>query len=169
MRNLAIAACLVLFAAPSSAHDWPTRVTYGLGGIVSGPYRVSADLVTGTVSEASTPPGAIGDGAGLRTDDLPVTKTRQLPPNEWHRLRRLAAIVWRRGPVRTQPSVVVKGRIAPPIVCNTPDALGRFDIVKDGVTRTFDFSTPCMSADGDRLLKALTCGANPDQAYCKTP
>ena len=147
-----LAACSV--ARAGAAPDAPTGATYSLGGLLSGPYRVSADLVAGVAAEAAPPPGARGDGAGLKTSELPATKTRRLTPQELHTLRDLAAAVWERGAT------------ASPTCAGSVDALGRLDVVRADATRSFSFSVPCMNADAERLVRGLRCAADPGRDGC---
>jgi hypothetical protein len=57
-----------------------TRVTYVLGGMMSGPLRLTADLDAKIVRQADHPPGQSGDGARLNAWTMPVTSTRGLTP-----------------------------------------------------------------------------------------
>lgn len=146
MNVLARAAALVLLVLTLSA--WQAaeieKVTYLLGGPMSGPYRVSADLRAGVVSEAKPPQGKRGDGAGLDAMTMPITRTRPLPPATAARLQTLAAAVWQNGGTvpRCLPSV---------------DALVRFHMVQAGVSHDFDVSTICMNADAKVPQRALLC------------
>lgn len=129
------------------------EVTYLFGGLMSGPYRVSADLRAGVVSEAKPPEGKRGDGAGLNAGTMPATRTRPLPPTDAAHLQALAASVWRNGAVipRCLPSV---------------DALVRFHMVQAGASRDFDVSTICMNADAKALQRALLCAVAVEATGC---
>lgn len=188
MRFGMIAIGLALMLAPAAALPYPSSVTWHLGGFMSGPYRLSVDLENGIVTEAKTPPGKFGDGAGLRTSELAVTLTRQLTQQELYALRQAAEIVWQKGAVWTFDDVPVPD--APPSPdpkkydpdvwsrwmtakmraldsCNTSDALGRFEMVKNGVTKDYEFSTPCMNDNGDWLFHLMGCAAHPEREDCK--
>lgn len=148
---LLLAACSATRAG--AAPDAPASATYSLGGLLSGPYRVSADLVDGVAAEAKPPPGVSGDAAGVRISDLPVTKTRRLTPQELRALRGLAEAVWERG------------AMSPPRSCAPcTDAIGRIDIVRAGVTRSFDVPLACMNVEAERLVRGLGCAADPERA-----
>jgi len=146
--------------------------------------------MTGVVSEAEHPPGKFGDGAGLKTADLPVTARRTLTPTELSELREIAAKVWREGATSAPPSLgpapsrkqlsagaykremqrrrrILDAAFRKSLSCITVDAIGQFQFTKNGVIKTEDFSIPCMSADASRLLKALHCGVRPDEKHCK--
>lgn len=173
MRCLAVVCSIAIGLSPVAASAAPqvSSIVYSLGGLMSGPYRVSADLAAATASEAKTPPGVFGDGARVSTASLPVTSTRPLAPGAVRKLDALASAVWKDGP--DKPIVESRhyiGRRA--VISFTPcqpslDAQGRFDIVRHGVTHTFNFSTVCMNKTADELLTALTCDANPDN--CPKP
>ncbi len=132
----------------------PAQVTYTLGGLVSGPYRVGADLVTGAVSEAQPPRGQYGDGARLDALTMPVTARRSLSPATLRTIRDLAS------------QVFANGAFACKDMRMSADAIGRFDIVQDGVTHTSSAPTACLTPPGDSLLQALTCGVDPHRAGC---
>jgi len=162
MRRSALSVLLVVSSCsavlPDSQSNTLTNVTYALGGIMSGPYRVSADLESGIATEARPPPGVHGDGARVSAFDMPATTSRSLSSEEVLAIRKFASAVWKKGPVSTSK--------CPPGVMPPPDALGRFDIVDAGVTRSFVLPTPCMSPEADNLLRTLTCGANPKNYGC---
>jgi len=149
VRSIIIAS-IVLALVPAGAQPYPSSVTYHLGGAMSGPYRLSVDLEKGVVSEATPPPDKYGDGAGLRTSELPETASRTLTAPELDRLRKAAEAVWDELDM-----------------CQTVDALGRFVIVKGGKTKDYSFSIPCMSPAGDRLFHLMSCGAHPERPDCK--
>lgn len=172
LRSIVVVCAVLGAASPASAAPHVTSIMYALGGVMSGPYRVSADLAGATASEAKTPPNAHGDGAGISTASLPVTGTQSLSPAAVRKLDALASAVWRDGPERkpvTTRHVDKHGRVSLGIDFCQPslDALGRFEIVRSGMKRTFDFSTVCMTKTADRLLATLTCAANPDN--CPKP
>ena len=179
MRNFLMIVAGALCVYPAAADELPTSVTYSLGGVMSGPYRLSADLASGVLSEATHPRGKIGDGAGLSTDELQVTGTRTLTPEELKPLRQAAGAVWTNGadifaamrkaradmPAEQRRTQDQKFQAA--ARCMTMDAMGRFDIVKNGVTKNYLFSIPCMNDDAKRLFALLSCGIRPDQMSCK--
>jgi hypothetical protein len=147
----------VFLFAVCSCSPLPTSVTYTLGGVVSGPYRVSADLGSGVAAEAKPPPGRHGDGAELNALTMPITVSRSLAAQDVRNIQRLAGAVSGNGPA------------SPPKECPptmTADAIGRFDIVQGGATHTFLFPTPCMTPAAGDLLSSLVCGADPDGRNC---
>jgi len=146
LRRAAVLALLVACASPAAAAEREV-VAYLLGGVVSGPYRVSANLGAGTVEEAR-PPGAHGDGAGLDALTMLATRSGTLPAAAAGRIRALAGAVLRDGAERRgcQPSV---------------DALVRFHIVRGDVVRDLDASSPCLTEGAERLRAALMCGMEP--------
>ncbi len=95
LRRAAVLALLAACASPAAAAEREV-VAYLLGRVVSGPYRVSADLGAGTVEEARSP-GAHGDGAGLDALTMPATRSRPLPAGSAERIRALAGAVLRDG------------------------------------------------------------------------
>ena len=144
-----LGACSMIAPVPPPS-DTLTDVRYTVGGVMSGPYRASVDLRLATASEAL---GVHGDQRSVF--DIPATSSRALSAQELQNVRRLASIVWKNGAVSSKTCRM------------TIDAVGRFDITDAGITRTFIFPTPCMSAEADGLLKALTCGANPKNYGCE--
>lgn len=159
-RGWAMLLALGFLAQPAAAAE-PDHVTYALGGVMSGPFRLEADLVTGAFSEARPPAGQRGDGAGLNAHTIPVTKRWTVPPQKLAVLRRLAEKVWRHGMDSWFTTVVHRrANKAPKIeVINTCqpslDALGALTLERSGRKRSFDFSMPCLSKDGDAFLHAL--------------
>jgi hypothetical protein len=151
LRRAAVLALLAACASPAAAAEREV-VAYLLGGLVSGPYRVSADLGAGTVEE-SRPPGAHGDGAGLDALTMPATRGGTLPAGSAERIRALAGAVLRDGAER-------RGCLP------TIDALVRFHIVRGDVVRDLDASSPCMAEGADRLRAALMCGMEPGTSGC---
>lgn len=151
MRRAAVLALLAACASPAAAAEREV-VAYLLGGVVSGPYQVSADLGAGTVEEAR-PPGAHGDGAGLNALMMPATRSRPLPAGVAGRIRALARTVWREGAGR-------QGCLP------TMDALVRFHIVLGDAARDLDASSPCLTEDAERLRAALMCGMEPGASGC---
>lgn len=161
MTRRALPLLLALAAAPAVAQELtgtptgpPTEVTYALGGVVSGLYRVTADLLAGTVSEARPPRGAHGDGARLDAMTMPETARRPLSPAAREEIARLAAAVLRDGPAVR--------RLCPP----TADAIARYRITAPGAVRDATVSTPCFTPEAGALLRALTCAADPAREGC---
>ena len=139
-------ALAMLLAAGSAAAE-PTRVTWVLGGLMSGPYRLSADLAAGVLEEARPPAGVSGDGAGLNAWSLPVTGRHPLLPAQRQEIAALAARLYQPGAFRC-PGLPSPGMI---------DALGALEIEQDGQARRSDGPVPCLTPDGDALVRALTC------------
>jgi hypothetical protein len=161
MLRLGRVAMLLVVGAlfQSAAAAQPDHVTYVLGGIMSGPFRLDGDLVTGQFSQADAPPGKLGDGAGLDARTMPVTRHWTVSPDKLDALRRLAERVWRHGMTK-EAARARRGAdglwVVPPIVCQpTLDALGELTLEQGERKRDFDFSMTCLSKDGDRFLKAL--------------
>lgn len=146
------AAALATAAVACAAHAGDIRrVTYLLGGTVSGPYRLTADLEAGTIAEGATPAGMSPDSAPAAT--LPPTLQRPLSPAEQARIQNLAAVVW------------ANGASKPPGTCTmTPDALVRFEIAIGDTVRTFDLSAPCMTDAASALQRAMYCAAHGGEA-----
>lgn len=144
LLTLAITA-MTAACAPRAADTAPppSRVTYLMGGIAGGPYRLEADLRTGEVSEAKTPPGG-----------LAVTARRTLPPSDLEALRGLVAHVWEYG--------VEAAGACPPAA----DAIGAFTFEQNGMSRTYSVSGPCMSNEASELRVRMACGANPADPGC---
>ena len=138
-----------LAAAASADPTLPGTVTYLLGGVVSGPYRLTVDLETGRLSEAKPAPGIHGDGARVSAADLPETAGRALTPAERDRLRVLAAPVWRDGAARRA------------CLEFSMDALVRLTITAGGVERSSDAPLQCLTSDAAALQRAMLCAANP--------
>ncbi|MFT8243369.1 hypothetical protein [Roseomonas sp. BN140053] len=154
-RKRAIGACLLaLLLAGAEAPPPPTRVTYLLGGLLSGPYRLSADLEARTLVEAATPRGARGDAARLRAADLPDTARHPLAPPEAERIGRLAAAVLDRGAARPG---------CPPMA----DALMSLIITAGAAERRFDLPVPCLTPEARQLVDRLLCTAHPGSTGCR--
>lgn len=157
--SLAAALFLALALQPALAAE-PAHVTYVLGGVMSGPYRLEGDLVTGDFSEARAPAGKFGDGTGLDARTMPVTRRWTVPPEKLAVLRPLAARVWRPGMAKLVTFITHRRADGipeiRPVVC-TPsiDALGGLILERGGRQRSFDFSLSCLSKDGDAFLNAL--------------
>ncbi len=117
---------------------------------MSGPYRVAADLTTGVATEAK--PAQFGDGARMNALTMPVTASRTLAPQELQEIRRLSSQAFTQGAFACRDMTM------------SMDALGRFDIVQEGVTHTSSAPTLCMTSQADALLRALTCGVDPTGA-----
>ena len=103
MRALVLSVLLagsLVAAVDADDPSLPSTVTYLLGGVMSGPYRLTVDLETDHLSEAKPPPGVHGDGARVSAADLPETARRALTPAERDTLRALAVPVWRDGAAR---------------------------------------------------------------------
>jgi len=152
MRALALSLLLTGgFVAAASADESPppSRVTYLLGGVVSGSYRLVVDLKNDRLSEAKPPPGVNGDGARVSAVDIPETARRALTPVEHDRFRALAAAVWRDGAARRD------------CLEFNMDAMVRLTITAGGVERRSDAPAQCLTPDADALLGALLCAANP--------
>lgn len=149
---LSMTATLAAAAITCAAHAGDIRrVTYLLGGTVSGPYRLTADLESGTIAEGATPAKISPDGAPAAT--LPATSQRRLAPAEQARIQNLAAAVW------------ANGASKPPGTCTlTPDALARFEIAIGDTVKTFDASSPCMTDDANALQRAMYCAVHGDEA-----
>ncbi len=127
----------------------PTRIDYDLSGLMSGPYRLSIDLSTRTLTEAKPPPGVLGDASRVSPTDLPVTKTRILERGEIREIRRLARQVWLHGgALPCMPSF---------------DARPSLRIIANGIEST---AGGCFNADGNALLKAVSCAAKGDVFEC---
>src|SRR5262245_53976351 len=94
LAALALAACT---PPAGAAPPGPDKVTYLLGGITSGPYRVEADLRTGEAAEATMPRGVTGADYNADPAKIPVTARRTLPAAELTAIRALAAQIWRDG------------------------------------------------------------------------
>ncbi len=150
--------CLIPILAVLVCAAGPAQVTYTLGGIVSGPYRVAADLATGVVTEAQPPQGRYRDGARLNALTMPVTAHRSLTPAALDAVRGLASQVFADGAFACPDPA--KGMMM------SADAIGRFDVVQDGVTHASSAATACLTPIGDALLRALTCGIDPQRPGC---
>ena len=62
LRGLATLLVAGLLLQPAAAAQ-PEHITYVLGGVMSGPFRIEGDLATGEFTQANPPPGQIGDGS----------------------------------------------------------------------------------------------------------
>lgn len=103
MRTLALSLLLVSsFVTIADAEEpaLPNAIIYLLGGVVSGPYRLTVDLQNDRLMEAKPPPGVRGDGARVFAADIPETARRALTPGERDTFRALGATVWRDGVAR---------------------------------------------------------------------
>ncbi|MBI0537697.1 hypothetical protein D9599_19230 [Roseomonas sp. KE2513] len=151
MRTLAFLLLLTgsLAAATIDDRPLPSTVSYLLGGVVSGPYRLTVDLETGRLSEAKPPPGVHGDGARVSAADLSETARRALTPAERNTFRVLAAPVWRDGAAR-------RGCLE-----FSMDALVQLAITAGGVERRSDAPAQCLTPDAVALRRALLCAADP--------
>lgn len=156
IRTLAFLLLLVgtLTAAAADDAPSPSAVTYLLGGIVSGPYRLTVDLEAGRLSEAVPPPGVRGDGARVSAADLSETTSRALTSAARDTLRVLAAPVWRDGAAR-------RGCLQ-----FSMDALVRLIITADGIERRSDAPAQCLTPDAVALRRALLCAAGSDGTDC---
>lgn len=134
----------------------PEQVTYVLGGMMSGPYRLTADFATGTVEEATPPPGKHGDGARLDAWTLPVTSTQKLSPHRIAEIRRLSNQVLEHG--------IFSEKGCPASL--TVDALVSFRIVTAHGTRNFSTASPCMNEESSALQHSLYCGIYPQDHTC---
>jgi hypothetical protein len=139
----------------------PSKVTYMLGGIMSGPYRLSVDLATGEVEVATAKPRDPRPSA-----DLPVTQRFTAPETELVKIRALAVAVWAYG-ASNPGEIIERGRRIELRECQaSSDAMGNFDITRGTETRSFDFSQPCLSAPANLLLDRLLCLPRPDAPDC---
>ena len=138
-----------LVAAVAADPVLPSTVTYLLGGVVSGPYRVTVDLEAGRLSEAKPAAGVHGDGARVSAADLPETAGRALTRAERDALRVLAAPVWRDGAARRA------------CLEFSLDALIQLTITAGGVERSSDAPSQCLTSDAVALQRAMLCAANP--------
>ncbi len=59
LRGWAMLLAIGALLQPAAAAQ-PDHATYVLGGVMSGPFRLEANLVTGEFSEAKPPPGKFG-------------------------------------------------------------------------------------------------------------
>lgn len=128
---------------PADAPPPPSRVTYLLGGLAGGPYKLEADLRTGEVTEAKPRPGG-----------LSITSKRTLPPSDLEALRGLAAHVWEYG-------VEVAEACSP-----AGEAIAAFTFQQNGMSRTYSIASPCMSDEASELRVRMACGANPADPGC---
>ena len=155
----ALGLILLVGCAPADPPVAPSEVTYMLGGIMSGPYKVTADLGTGIVVKDAEvakypPPGEIPK----KTEPV----KGQIPNAELAYIRQLAARIWTVG-AQTE-------RCLP-----QADAIGSLDIRRDVPgktsltfeTRTYVFSTTCETDETEQLLTAVTCPVEPRQSGCK--
>jgi len=132
----------------------PARVTYLLSGVVSGPYRLDADLRTGEVDEAR--PTALTTGAAYAADPagIPITSRATLPASDLEALRGLASHVWEYGADKAD-------------ACETTaDAVAVFKLEQDGAARSYTVASSCMSDEASELQVRIACGANPRNPGC---
>ena len=165
MRVLVLCAALTLAIAaspapgsdvPATAAASPAAVTYLLGGVVSGPYRLSADLVAGTVEEARPPPGRFGDGARIDPWTMPATFRHALTGRDRRVIRELAASLLSNGVA--SPAKCPATAPPPP-----PDAVVAFAITPapGAEPRRLWAAAACLSDDAARLQRVLHDAAQP--------
>lgn len=176
MRILA-AICILLCTTPALSEDAtrPASITYSLGGAESGPYRVSVDLTTGILSETKYSWDLRG---GVVQHAPEPSTTRTLTGDQLKILQDLADTIWEKGvgievevPSCDHCSKAERARAMSQIqfpACSM-DAMGRFEIVKAGATKTYDFEMPCINKAASKLLDTLSCDAAPDSRFCKAP
>jgi hypothetical protein len=150
--SLLFAGCAI--TAATATDPAPSTVTYLLGGVLSGPYRLTVDLDAGHLSEAKAPPGIRGDGARVSAASLPETASRALTHAERDTFRALAAPVWRDGAAR-------RGCLE-----FSMDALVLLAITAGGIERRTNAPAQCLTPDARALQQALLCTATPGGAEC---
>lgn len=153
---VALIACFALCSCADSAV--PTHVTYLLSGTMSGPYRLSADLIMGILEEADRPTVTTNNVARLDPRDIPVTKTRQIDPNVARQIRHLAANIFENGMFS---KAACSGQGIP-----SPDAFLMFEITVQGVTGRFYAPGGCETKEASQLQHILYCTANPTEYGC---
>ena len=127
-----------------------TRVTYLLGGTMSGPYRLTADLKAGTITEGNTPAGMHPDQAPATT--LPTTTERPLSSSDKTRIQDLAALVFTHGARKGWDCEM------------SPDALVRLEIAAGEQVKTFDLAAQCLTDDAGALQRAMYCAVHAGDA-----
>lgn len=148
-RRLATLGLLFAFLPLAAGGEEPVRITWVIGGAVSGPQRLSADLATGRLEHARASAGARGDGAGLDAWTMPATASHTLSPAQRREIARLAARLAREGAFYC-PN---------PAMLRIVDALGGLEIEQDGRRQRQHGPTACLTPDGAALVQALTCAA----------
>jgi hypothetical protein len=129
--------------------------------MMSGPYRLTADLVRGVVDEAQHAPGTNGDGARPDALTMPVTSTRSLDAKSAEQIRRLGRDVFEHG--------VFSSKACPAMSIPTADSFHIFYITEGGVTRSFSAPAACDTVDALELQHTLYCSANPTGYGCIQP
>ena len=155
MRPFALLMLPVLLCGAAPAPT-PATVTYVLGGVVSGPYRLAADLRAGTAEEALPPRGKFGDGARLDPWTMPATSHRRLSARD-------------RAAIGTLASAILADGIVSPVRCPItappppPDALVVFAVgMSPGAEpRRLSTASQCLTDDASRLQQLLRNAAQP--------
>jgi hypothetical protein len=168
-KQVLLVLCVMALTMPCAASepvtDPPTKITYALGGFMSGPFRLSVDLVTGEVEVAKAPPRNKRPPA-----DLPVTQRFKASDGDLSQLRSLAVAVWAYG--ADDPGETIEHGAGQSIELKpcqaSGDAMGNFEIERGAVKKSFDFSMPCLSAPANLLLDKLLCLPHPETPNCRT-
>jgi hypothetical protein len=151
---------LAFSSCPTTAGMPPTRVTYVLTGMMSGPYRITADLERGIVEEAESPVRPGRDQPRANPLTLPVTKSRALDAQAVDAIRRAESDVFAKG--ANSESKCPRGYIP------TVDAFLTFYITKAGVTSSRSTPGACETEEASALQRILFCSADPSGHGCET-
>ena len=157
MKNLALFMCLVVSACASA----PSRVEYKVGGVMSGPYRLTADFRRGMLEEAKPPPGINGEFSRIYAKDLAVTNTRSLDPETSRQVGYLADRVFKDG-MYSEKACPDRMRAIYQV-----DWIEMLDITKAGATRHLNASPSCQTTDAKALIHTLSCSMNPTTSRCE--
>ena len=135
-----------------------TQVTYLLGGTMSGPLRVSADLTKGVVEEARPPQGVVGDGHGYLPQTMSVTQTATLTPKQLSSIRQLAGQVAKVKPYSTPK--------CPGIPPGFPDAWTSLEVVAGGQSYDGGSVGRCATDEVNALTHVMLCASDPTRYGC---
>jgi len=134
----AVLAMTIATAFPPPAEN---SINVEIGGLLSGPSRRYVDLDRGVLLVGQAPAGARGDGAGVSTKSLAVSRTVTLSEKELANLTTLARLV------------LQKGGDGPPTCAITADRIVVLDISSPG--RAISGHLYCPTREAMALVDAV--------------